>query len=37
MMLENECLCMFFEMFSLIRYIPLFDIYSNGGMEVLRN
>jgi hypothetical protein len=23
MMLENECLCMFFEMFSLIQYVPL--------------
>jgi hypothetical protein len=33
-MLENECSCTLFEMFSWRRYVPLSQSYSNGGMAV---
>jgi hypothetical protein len=33
MMLENECLCMFFEMLSWRESAPLCDNYSDGDIE----
>jgi hypothetical protein len=33
MMLKNECLCTFFEMFSKKQSALLYDNYSNGRME----
>jgi hypothetical protein len=35
MMLEKECSCTFFEIFSLRQFIPLFDSYSNGRIQAL--